>query len=467
VIVGAGPNGLAAANVLVDAGQSVTVFEAEPNAGGGSRSAALTEPGFVHDICSAIHPLGVASPCFRELGLERHGLRFRWPAIHLAHPFDDGTAAALHSSLDATAETLLDDGDAWKSMMRPFVDEWGTLLAATLRPIRDPRPLGLLARFGSLALRSSDALVRARFTGGAARALFGGAAAHSLQPLGAPGTASFGLMLLLAGHSVGWPCAEGGSQAIADALVRRLVAGGGELRLGTEVTSLDDLPRTRVVLFDLTPAQVARIAKDALPSGYVRRLERYRYGPGVFKLDWSLDAPIPWRAEACRRAGTVHVVGSYAELAASERAIADGRIPEKPFVLVAQQSCFDESRAPAPRHTGWAYCHVPNGASGVPTSNIEAQIERFAPGFRDLVRARHAMGPAEFEAHDANLVGGDIGGGSNDLWQFLFRPFPRRDPYATPNPRIFLCSSSTPPGGGVHGMCGYWAARSALTRLGV
>ncbi len=465
VVVGAGPNGLAAANRLADADLRVLVLEAQASIGGGSRSSALTEPGFVHDVCSAIHPLGAASPCFRRLELEAYGLRWRTPEVHLAHPFDDGTAAVIGPSIAATADSLGPEGAAWARLVGPFVDRFDALARGTLRPIRVPSPPLLLARFGLVALRSCDGLVRARFEGGRARALFGGCCAHSMLPLERAGTAAFGLMLVAAAHAVGWPCAEGGSQAIADALAARLRDRGGSIRTSTEVRSLRDLPSHRVVLFDVTPAQLARIAGDALPPRYLRRLARYRYGPGVFKLDFSLDAPIPWTAEACRSAGTVHLAGTYDELAASERAVHEGRVPEAPFVLVAQQSVFDSSRAPAGMHTGWAYCHVPNGSAEDAARAIEAQIERFAPGFRDVVRERHAMSVADFEAHDANLVGGDIGGGANDLAQFLLRPFPRLDPYTTPNPRIFLCSSATPPGGGVHGMCGDLAARSALRRL--
>jgi phytoene dehydrogenase-like protein len=465
VVVGSGPNGLVAANVLADAGASVHVIEAQATLGGGTRTEALTRPGFLHDVCSCIHPLAAASPGLRSLELERYGLVFRAPELNLAHPLPDGSAAVLANDLERTAESLGRDGTAWKRTMRPFVDRWEMLFEHTLRPIRVPVPPILLARFAAIGLRSSDAFVRSRFEGCHAQALFSGIAAHSMDPLDRPVTAAFGLMLAVAGHAVGWPVAEGGSAAISRALTVRLGERGGTYSVGTEVTSMADLPRSRVVLFDLTPRQIARIAGDALPRHYLDRLRRFRYGPGVCKLDWALRGPIPWRAEAARRAGTVHVVGTLDELLESERAVAGGKVAERPFVLVAQPSLFDPTRAPPGRHTGWAYCHVPNGSGFDATERVEAQIERFAPGFRELVIERHVFTTDALEAHDANLVGGDIGGGSNDLVQFLARPFPRWNPYATPNPRLFLCSSSTPPGGGTHGMCGYWAAEAALKNL--
>lgn len=465
VVVGAGPNGLAAAVVLAEAGRSVLVLEGESTIGGGCRTAEVTLPGFRHDICSAIHPMGLVSPLFRRLPLAAHGLKWVHSKVPLAHPFDDGTAAVLHRSLSVTVDEMGEDGRAWAALMRPFLLDAEGFFDDILRPVRIPRHPLRLARFGLLGLQSCASLVRRRFRGGRAAALFAGCAAHSFLALDAPGSASFGLVLALAGHATDWPCAEGGSQRIVDSLAAHVVSLGGRIEVGRRVASLRDLPPSRAVLFDLAPRALAEIAADALPPRFLRQLRAFRHGPGVFKVDWALSAPIPWTAEACRRAATVHLGGTFDEIAASERAAVSGRISERPFVLVAQQSLFDPSRAPSGRHTGWAYCHVPHGANVDMTERIEAQIERFAPGFRDTILARRTMGPADIEAHNPNMIGGDIGGGANDLSQFLFRPTRRWDAYSTPNPRLFLCSSSTPPGGGVHGMCGYWAAQSALSRV--
>jgi phytoene dehydrogenase-like protein len=465
VIVGGGPNGLSAAVELARAGLSVLVLEARDTVGGGSRSAELTLPGFVHDVCSAIHPLGVLSPFLSSLPLEEHGLAWAYPELPLAHPFEDGTAAVLRRSVGDTAGGLGRDGAEYERLMRPLVEDVDVLLPEILRPLRIPRHPFRLARFGLSAVRSAEAIVGRRFQGRDARALFAGCAAHSFVPLHFAGTASFGLVLLLAAHAADWPYARGGSQSIADALASVLGTLGGEIRTGRPVRTLGDVPPARAVLFDLTPRQVLAIAGDQLPRRYRRRLARYRYGPGVFKVDWALDGPIPWAADACRRAGTVHVGGPYESIAASEAESWRGDHPPRPFVLVGQQSLTDPTRAPAGRQTGWAYCHVPHG-SGVDMSEIvEQQVERFAPGFRDRILARHTRTATEIEEHNENMIGGDIGGGANTLWQFLARPAPRLDPYATPNERLFICSSSTPPGGGVHGMCGYHAARSALRRV--
>jgi phytoene dehydrogenase-like protein len=464
VVVGAGPNGLTAAVELARAGVSVAVLEAQPEIGGGTRSAELTLPGFVHDVCSAIHPVGALSPAFRALDLEARGVAWVEPEIALAHPFDDGSAACVARSLEETAEGLGADGRAYEALLRPFVESAEPLFDEILRPIRFPRRPLLMARFGLAGLRSSDALVRARFEGARTRALFAGCAAHSLVPLSFPGSASFGVVLLACAHVASWPCVRGGSSRIAQALAAVLEQHGGEVHTGRPVRSLDDLPDARAVLFDLTPRQVLEICGEALPPRYRRRLSRYRYGPGVFKVDWALGGPIPWRAEGCRRAGTVHVGGSCESIAAGEAAAWRGAHSERPLVLVGQQSLFDPSRAPAGRHTGWAYCHVPHGSTVDMTDAIERQVERFAPGFRDLILARHTLAPAQLEAHNQNMIGGDIAGGANTLGQLLGRPLPKLDPYATPNERLFLCSSSTPPGAGVHGMCGLHAARSALKR---
>jgi phytoene dehydrogenase-like protein len=464
VIVGSGPNGLSAAVELARSGRSVLVLEARPEIGGGSRSAELTESGYVHDVCAAIHPMAAASPFFRSLPLERWGLEWAYPDLSLAHPFDDGEAAVLRTSLAATAQGLGVDGRAYERLMGPLVHGADALLEEVLKPIRIPRHPLLMARFGLVALRSAEAVLRGRFDGRDARALFAGCAAHSFVPLDFAGSAAFGVALMLAAHAADWPCARGGSQRIVDALAGYLGHLGGEIRTGHTVGGMADIPPSRVVLFDLTPRQVVAIAGDALPPRYRRRLSRFRYGPGVFKIDWALDGPIPWHSEACRRAGTVHVGGAFEEVAAAEKEAWEGTHSDRPFVLVAQQSLFDPGRAPDGRHTGWAYCHVPHGSDVDMTTAIERQVERFAPGFRDRVLARHTRTAREMEGYNANMIGGDIGGGANTLRQFIARPVARLDPYATPNDRLFLCSSSTPPGGGVHGMCGHLAARSALRR---
>lgn len=464
VIVGAGPNGLSAAIVLARAGLSVLVLEAQSSIGGGARTEELTLPGFRHDVCSAIHPMGVVSPFMQTLPLAEHGLEWAFSPIAIAHPLDDGTAATLEQSLDATAAGLGADGESWRSLMAPFVRNSGALFDEILRPLRLlPRHPFLMARFGLQALRPALSVAK-RFHTAAARALFGGCAAHSFLPLEAGGSASFGLALILAGHATGWPAARGGSFAIIRALAAHLQSLGGEIVTSRPVQSMNDVPASRAVIFDVTPRQLAEIASDDLPAGYVKRLRRYKYGPGVFKVDYALSGPIPWKAGSCLRAATVHVAGTLEEVAAHERAIWNGGDIDKPFVLVAQQSLFDPTRAPAGQHTGWAYCHVPHGSTADMSKRIERQIERFAPGFRDTILARHTMNTAQFESHDANFIGGDIGGGANNLEQFLTRPFPQVDPYATPNERLYIGSSSTPPGGGVHGMCGYWAAKSALRR---
>ncbi|HUP49969.1 MAG TPA: NAD(P)/FAD-dependent oxidoreductase [Thermoanaerobaculia bacterium] len=464
VVVGAGPNGFAAAIVLARAGLSVLILEANETAGGGARTAALTLDGFRHDVCSAIHPMGVVSPFFQSLPLKEHGLEWAWSPAAIAHPLDDGTAATMVKSLETTAAGLGADGEAYRKLMAPLVRHAGELFDSILRPIPlVPRHPITLARFGLAGLRSAESLVR-RFRTAGGRALFGGCSAHSFLPLDSAGSASFGLALALAGHAVGWPAARGGSIAVIRAMESYFRALGGEVRTSHPVRTMADVPEARAVLFDLTPRQLAGIASDALPPRYVRRLRRFRYGPGVFKIDWALDGAIPWTAEACRGAATVHVGGTFEEIAEHEGLAWKGVAGDRPFVLVAQQSMFDATRAPAGKHTGWAYCHVPNGSTVEMTEAIERQIERFAPGFRRLILARHTMSPADFERHDANFVGGDIAGGANHLAQFLTRPFPAWNPYTTPNRRIYLCSSSTPPGGGVHGMCGYWAARSALRR---
>ena len=464
VVIGSGPNGLTAAITLAHAGLSVLVIEGKDIPGGGSRTAELTLPGFRHDICGAIHPIGVVSPVFRKIGLEKYGLEWVNARVPMAHPLDDGTAALLEHGLEQTGETLGVDAEAWKEMMSPFLKFGSAFFEEILKPIRIPSHPLMMARFGLLGLRSCKSLVESKFRGDHARALFTGCAAHSILPLDAAATASFGLVLAMAGHAIDWPCARGGSSSIIDALINCLKSLGGEIRTGQMVRHLEEIPESKVVLFDIPPRHLSSIAGTALPDRYRRRLERFRIGSGVFKVDYALDGPIPWRAEGCHRAATVHVAGRFEEILKSEHEMSHGKVPEKPFVLVAQQSLIDSTRAPEGKHTGWAYCHVPAGSTVDMTDAIESQIERFAPGFRDLILARHTMAPADIERHNPNMIGGDIGGGSNDLMQFIFRPFPRLDPYSTPNKRLYLCSSSAPPGGGVHGMCGYLAAVSALRK---
>jgi len=465
IIVGSGPNGLSAAIELARNGKSVTVYEANDTIGGGCRSAELTLPGFVHDLCSAFHPMGAASPFFRQLDLAKDGLEWIEPPVAMAHPLDDGTAVLLERSVDATATGLGADGRAYRRLVEPLVGEWDDLAADALGPLlRIPRHPFVLARLGLPGLFPARMLAQRAFSTERARALFAGLAAHSDLPLDAPLTASFALMFAVATHVASWPFPRGGSQRIADALAARLSSLGGGIERGRRVGDLSELPKARAYLCDVTPRQLDRIAGSRLSDGYRKRLRSFRYGPGVFKLDYAIDGPIPWRAHECLRAGTVHVGGTLDQIAESEAAVARGEPPARPFVLVGQQSLFDPSRAPAGKHTVWAYCHVPNGSTFDMTERIEAQLERFAPGFRDHVLARSVMGPAEVELHNENYIGGDIGGGSNSVMQFLTRPFPRVDPYATSARDVYLCSSSTPPGGGVHGMCGYHAARSALRR---
>ncbi|HJQ48991.1 MAG TPA: NAD(P)/FAD-dependent oxidoreductase [Gaiellaceae bacterium] len=465
LVVGSGPNGLAAAVELARAGLSVRVLEAAETIGGGTRSAELTLPGFVHDVCSAIHPLGVASPFLRTLPLEAHGLEWVQPLAALAHPFDDGSAVLLGRSPEAAAPMLGEDDVRWRRLFAPLARDADSLLEEILAPLHVPAHPVTLARFGLRALLPATTVARRSFRGAKARGVFAGLAAHSMLPLERPPSAAFGLMLGLLGHAVGWPFPRGGSQAIADALASYLRSLGGEIETGRRVESLAELGEPRLVLLDVTPRALLALARDRLPDSYRRRLERYRYGPGVFKLDWALDGPIPWRAEDCAHAATVHLGATLEEIAASEAAPAQGRIPGRPYVLLAQQSLFDPTRAPDGRHTAWAYCHVPNGSGLDMTERIEAQVERFAPGFRDRILARSARGPADLERENPNCVGGDINGGLADLRQLLTRPVARWSPYSTPLPGVFLCSASTPPGGGVHGMCGYHAARAALRHL--
>ncbi len=465
VVIGSGPNGLAAAVTVAQAGRSVLVLEGRETIGGGTRSAELTLPGFVHDVCSAVHPMAACSPFFGTLPLGEHGLELIHPAAPLAHPLADGRAVVLERSLDATATALGTDRDAYQRLIGRTVEDWGRLVPAILGPLlRAPRHPVALTRFGLPALRSAAGLATTAFSGEPARALFAGAAAHSILPLERMGSASFGLVMLALAHVRGWPIARGGSQRIADALASYLRTLGGEIQTGVPVPSLAALPKSGMVFCDVGPRQLVALAGSRLPARYRRALTRYRYGPGVFKLDYALDGPVPWQAPDCARAATVHLGGTLAEIAAAERAPWQGRHAEHPFVIVAQPSMFDGARAPRDKHTLWAYCHVPNGSTFDMTVRVEGQLERFAPGFSDQVLARSVTMPADFERGNPNLVGGDIMGGVADVRQLLARPTARPVPYATPLDGVYLCSASTPPGGSVHGMCGHLAARAALKR---
>jgi phytoene dehydrogenase-like protein len=466
VVVGAGPNGLAAAIELARSGRSVHLIEAASSVGGGTRTEELTLPGFHHDVCSAVHPLALGSPFLRTLPLKQFGLELIEPPTQAAHPLDDGSAVTLMRSLEETADSLGADARAYRSLIGPFARHWDRLAEAMLGPLtRPPKAPLLAARFGSRGALPAALAARTRFRTPQGRALIAGMAAHSMRPLEAPGTAAFALVMLSLGHACGWPVARGGSGQIAAAMRAYLESLGGTVELDRPIASLQELPEARAVLFDVSPRALLEICGDSLPGRYRRALRRFSYGPGVFKVDYALSAPVPWSAPAAHGAGTVHLGGTLSEIAASERAAAHGEHSDAPYVLVAQQSLLDPSRAPAGQHTLWAYCHVPNGSTVDMTAAIEAQLERFAPGFGELVLARATRGPAQLEADNPNYVGGDIGGGVNSLWQTVARPALRANPYTTPNPKLFLCSASTPPGGGVHGMCGFHAARAALRRV--
>jgi phytoene dehydrogenase-like protein len=465
IVVGSGPNGLAAAVALARAGVEVTVLEAAPTIGGGTRSAELTVEGLVHDVCSATHPFGAASPFFRSLPLEEHGLRWAHPEVALAHPLDGGRAALLHRSLDETAEALGADGPAWRSVLGPLVAHFDDVTGEVLRPlIHLPRHPLTLARLGLYGMPPATWVAR-RWKGDAAQALFAGIAAHAFRPLGRPTTSAMALVLAAAGHAVGWPVAEGGSQAIAAALASLLGELGGRIETGVAVRSLDDLPPAGAVLLDVAPSAVVAMAGDRLPDRVVRAYEAWRHGPGAYKLDLAVEGGIPWTNEDCRRAGTVHVGGTLAQIDAAEREVAAGRMPARPFVLVGQQYLADPGRSKGDVHPVWAYAHVPNGFTGDATDAVLDQIERFAPGWRERIVARQARGPIDLEADNPNYVGGDIATGLNTAWQVLVRPRLAADPYATGIPGVFLCSAATPPGAGVHGMCGAHAAASALRAL--
>jgi len=459
VVVGSGPNGLAAAVTLAEAGRSVLVLEAEEQAGGGLRTMELTEPGYLHDVCSTIQAMARISPFLKGRPFD-----LVTPPAALAHPLDGGAVAVVEGSVADTAAGLGEDAAAYGRLLGPLERHAEDLADAFLGPPRLPRRPFVAAGFGLPALLPAQALARLAFRGARARALFAGVAAHGMLSLREPASSAFALVLLMAAHHGGWPLARGGSAAVAAALIARLRELGGEVRCGERVDSLDSLPPAGAVLLDLTPREALRVAGDRFGPRYRRGLSRYRYGPGAFKVDWALDGPIPWTAPECSGAATVHLGGTFEEIALAEAEVAAGRVPRSPFVLFVQPTLFDPTRAPAGKHVGWAYCHVPNGCDVDMTGQIEEQVERFAPGFRDLIRARSVWGPAELERHNANYVGGDINGGRQDLGQLFTRPMPRLNPYTTPDPRVFLCSSATPPGGGVHGMCGWHAARTALRR---
>jgi phytoene dehydrogenase-like protein len=462
IVIGSGPNGLAAAIALAREGHSVRVYEAQSTAGGGARSAELTGPGFVHDMASTVHALALLSPFLKSLPLAQFGLQFAQPESPFAHPLDDGTAVVVERSIDATADALgRRDGRAYATLVMPFVEQCDTLMDALLGPFSVRHPV-VMTKFGRHAIRSAEGLAKHLFESERARAMFAGVAAHSMVPLDKLATSGYALGLIIAAHTVGWPVSRGGARQLANALVAYLRSLGGEVVTDTPVETLAALPPSRVVLLDVTPRQLVRIAGDRLSRFYRWRLARYRYGPGVFKMDWALNAPVPWRAPECRRAGTLHLGGSLAEIAASERASWERRDCERPYVLVTQPSLFDPTRAPPGKHTLWAYCHVPHGSTADMRDRIERQIERYAPGFRDCIEDAHVMSPSDLERSNANLIGGDIAGGAADLAQLYTRPIASFNPYRTSIDNVFLCSSSTPPGVGVHGMSGYHAARAAM-----
>jgi phytoene dehydrogenase-like protein len=462
-VIGAGPNGLAAAIELARAGWSVCVIEANDSIGGGARSEELTLPGFIHDVCSAVHPLAAASPFFLRLPLKDYGLEFLEPPIALAHPFDDGSAAVLYRSLQTTTESLGRDGSTYNKLIGPLVDAWTEISQDLLAPIRLPKHPWRMARFGFYGMQSIQYLTKTKFKEEHTRALFAGLAAHSFLSLNQATTSAFALMLATTAHVTGWPIARGGSQKVVHALAGYLRSLGGTIVTGSRIRSLSELPKSKVVMCDVTPRQLVSIAGEQLPSGFRRKLMKYRYGPGAFKVDWALSAPVPWKSALCRQTATVHLGGSFSEIAASEEAIWKGDCADHPFLIVCQPSLFDPTRAPTGQHTLWAYCHVPNGSRVDMTERIEQQFERFAPGFRQLVIERSARSPEDLERHNANLIGGDINGGVQDWRQLFTRPTFRA--YSTPVRGLYICSSSTPPGGGVHGMCGYHAARRALREM--
>lgn len=462
VVVGSGPNGLAAAITMQQAGLSVLLMEGKDTIGGGLRTAELTLPGFKHDICSAIHPLAVSSPFFKSLPLADYGLEFIYSPYAAAHPLDEGTAAVLQNSLPATATGLGADASAYQKLIKPLLQSWPDILPDVLAPLQWPTHPLKMAEFGIKAVRSAESIAKQYFETQQAKAMWAGMAAHGMQPLYKPLMAAVALVLLLAAHDKGWPIPKCGSQQIAEALAAHFIALGGKIETGTMVSSLKQLPSSHAVLFDVGPRQLLQIAGHSLSSVYKWQLQRYKYGMGVYKVDWALAEAIPFTAEACREAGTLHIGGTYAEVAASEQAAWEGRVSDKPFVLLAQQSLFDTTRAPEGKHTAWGYCHVPGGSTVDMTNAIEKQVERFAPGFRERIIGRHTMDSKQIEAYNPNYFGGDINGGVQNIGQLFTRPALKFSPYRTSSRGLYICSASTPPGGGVHGMCGYHAAKCAL-----
>ena len=465
VVLGSGPNGLAAALTLARAGLRVEVLEGADTPGGGCRTAELTLPGFGHDVCAAVHPLAAASPFFAGLGLASLGVRLLTPTVAVAHPLDGGSAAAIGGSVAETARLLGRDCRPYRQLMDPLVRAADAIMATVLAPVRAvPKQLVPVARFGAEGMVPATMLA-ARLRTQEGRALLAGTAAHSMRPLSAPLTSAFGLTLMMLAHTTGWPLVAGGSEQLISAMTAELAGLGGTVTTGSWIARLADLPATRLVLLDVTPRQLLGLAGDRLPPGYRRALRRFRHGPGVCKVDWALNGPVPWLAEACRQAGTVHAGGTIAEVARAEAEACAGRHPASPFCVLAQPTVVDPGRAPAGKHILWGYCHVPAGSDVDMSARIEAQIERFAPGFRDLILARSVRTAADIERYNPGYVGGDIGAGAATAWQMLARPVPRWNPYRTPLPGVYLCSASTPPGAGVHGMCGVWAARTALRDL--
>ena len=464
IVVGSGPNGLAAAITLRQEGLSVLLIEGKDVIGGGLSSAEYTLPGFVHDVCSAIHPLALGSPFFETLPLADHGLTYLQPELAAAHPFDGGTAAVLHRSVEETAKLLGADEQTYLDVFNPIVKDWPLIAADVLAPLHFPKHPIAMAQFGLKALTSATYYAK-RFKTKEAKGLWAGMAAHAIQPLTNLSTSAIALVLMTAGHLKGWPIPQGGSREIANALASYFIALGGRIQTGQFVKSLDELPSAKAVLFDVTPKQLLQIAGHKFSSIYKWQMERFRYGMGVFKIDWALDGPIPFTAPEVRKAGTVHIGNTMEEIALSEKITWEGQHSEKPYVLLAQQSLFDDTRAPEGKHTAWAYCHVPNGSTKDMTAIIEDQVERFAPGFKDLILGRHTMNTLEVQAYNPNYIGGDINGGVLDLAQLFTRPALRSSPYRTSAKGLYICSSSTPPGGGVHGMCGYHAARRALNDI--
>lgn len=466
IIVGSGPNGLAAGIVLAQNGKKVKIIEASDSVGGGARTKFLTLPGYKHDVCSAIHPMAMASPFFASLPLQNYGLKWITPEFPVAHPLDNEPAAIMEMDVHRTASGLGRDNQTYLNLFNPIIKDFNDLLPDLLGPFNPfPKNPIKIAKFGLNAIRSASSLINSKFKETRSRALLAGLAAHSIQPLDNIATSAITLVLGTAGHAVGWPMPEGGSQSLSNALAEHFTFLGGEIETGKMISSVEQLSEAKAILFDITPKQILEIAENEIPKSYAKKLNRYRYGPGVFKLDLALDGPIPWKDENCCKAATVHIGGTFEEIAKAESQVFEGIHPEKPFVLLAQQSLFDSTRAPEGKHTVWCYCHVPNGSTQDMTQQIEDQIERFAPGFKDLILFRNKMNAADMQTYNPNYIGGDINGGIQDLRQLYTRPVNLFDPYRIPNTSFFICSSSSPPGGGVHGMCGYHAAQAVLNFL--